>query len=556
MQGPGESFFHRSIPFWVIVLLAVCLWGGEYLRRDLWAPDEARYAYIAREMLETGEFLVPHRHGEYYAHKPPLMFWLIAAGSKLTGEINALCTRLPSFLGALLSLWATSRLALRWGGVGASWRAPLILMTCALFWAKGGMGQIDSLLCGLEMTALLLLFTIPIRNQAGGAELIERGAVAWRMAAAFLCMGLAILAKGPVGLLVPVLAFVVGSLAAGEGRRLATWHWLWAVPLGLSLPGLWLLLVAQGGPPEGYLDELLFKQNVGRAAGDFGHKNPFYFFLLTYPGEFLPWSLFLPAAFLTLRRAGGEGWRTARRLIGWALAVIVFFSLSPSKRDLYILAAFPAGALLLAIAWDGLSQAARRWEARGTMVVLGILGIGCLGAAVFGWLRPGDIPMNVLWVLPSGLVALSSVGWLLRRAGGRGDVFGSWFFGLWGGLFLLLISVGSLVYPALNAEKAPGFLREVAEEHIPEGGQIFLFQIKGEIFALYAERPGRYFSGPKALTRAMNAQGEGVLILRESYWDRLPPALQARVLSRNPFRTGSKKMIWCDFGPQVLEVAP
>ncbi len=546
-----DSTFRKAIPIWVIVVLSVCLWGGEYLRRDLWAPDEARYAYIAREMLETGEFLVPHRHGEYYAHKPPLMFWLIAAGSKLTGGIGPIATRLPSFFGALLSLWAISRLALRWGGAAASWRAPLILMTCALFWAKGGMGQIDSLLGGLEMVALLLLFTIPLRGEDGRGAEIPQAAVAWRMGVACFCMGLAILAKGPVGLLVPVVAFIAGSLAAGEGRRLATWHWLWAIPLALALPGLWLLLVVKNGPPEGYLDELLFKQNVGRAAGDFGHKNPFYFFFLSYPGELLPWSLFLPAAFLSLKKTGGEVWRTGRRLIGWVLGVIVFFSLSPSKRDLYILVAFPAGALFLAMAWEHLVQTTRRWEIRATVLLLGLVGIGCSGVAVYGWLRPGAIPMQVAWLLPSALITLTSAGWLLRCAGGwsRGNVSGAWFRGLWVGLFLLFISVGAAVFPALNSVKAPGFLREVAEENIPEDGQLFIFQIKGEIFALYAERPGRYFSGPKKLTRAMDAQGRGVVILRESYWDRLPPNLQQRMHGRHRFRVGSKEMLWCPFGP-------
>jgi len=72
--------FDRTIPFFLLFLLALFLWGGEYARRDLWAPDEARFALVAREMREGGHWLVPFRQGEFYAHKPPLMFWLINAG--------------------------------------------------------------------------------------------------------------------------------------------------------------------------------------------------------------------------------------------------------------------------------------------------------------------------------------------------------------------------------------------------------------------------------------------------------------------------------------------
>ena len=521
------------------------------MRRDLWAPDEARYAYVAREMVETNEFAIPHRHGEYYAHKPPLMFWMITAGSKIFGGFTPLATRLPSLIGALLSLWATSRLALRWGGPAASWRAPLILMTCALFWAKGGMGQIDSLLCGLEMAALALLFSLPIRGGKLGEDKALSSGVAWRLGAAGLLMGLAILAKGPVGFLVPLLAFVFASIAAGEARRLRTWHWLWALPLALVPPAIWLWTVTQSSPPEGYLDELLFKQNVGRAAGVYGHKNPFYFFLLTYPGELLPWSLFLPAAFLALRRAGGEAWRNARRLVAWIVTVIVFFSLSPSKRDLYILLAFPAGAILLALGWEHLARMPKRLEPRLAAGLVGILGIGCIGATVAGFVQPDLIPMNTLWLLPTGIIALAAAIWLWKTSRSSDESAAEsdrWFRRLWISLFAIFATVGGLVFPALNPVKAPNVLTAVAEQHIDPEDPIFLYQIVGEIFALYAERPGRYFSGPQALTRAMDAQNRGVIVLREEHWDRLPESVQQRLHSKNPFVTGSKDMIWCPFG--------
>ncbi len=63
--------------FAVLFAAALLYWGTEYFSRELWAPDEARFAYVSQEMREGGHWLVPHRNGEYYAHKPPLMFWMI-----------------------------------------------------------------------------------------------------------------------------------------------------------------------------------------------------------------------------------------------------------------------------------------------------------------------------------------------------------------------------------------------------------------------------------------------------------------------------------------------
>ena len=132
-----------------LFLLAALLWGGEYLRRDLWQPDEARYAYVAREMAQDGHWLVPHRSGEPYAHKPPLLFWLINLASFATAlPIGRLTVRLPGFVAGLLTLWATARLAERWSGAKAAWPAVLTLCTTYLFWHEIGFARMDGPLLG------------------------------------------------------------------------------------------------------------------------------------------------------------------------------------------------------------------------------------------------------------------------------------------------------------------------------------------------------------------------------------------------------------------------
>ena len=270
-SSPGGAFL-------LILLAALLYWGGEYARRDLWAPDEARFAYVAQEMRDHGHWLVPHRHGVYYAHKPPLMFWMINAAATLFtgGEINAFATRFPCLLGGAASLWSVVMLMRLWGRREQDLAAAAVCATTYLFWKQGAWGQIDMLLCGFQMLALLALFAQ------------DRKASAARAFAAYACMGLAVLAKGPVGFAVPLGAYVAAKLAAGERADLKRRHWRWGPLITLLLPGIWLLLVWINHPPQGYLQELLYKQNVERAEGNYGHSAPFYYFLMYFPLDGLP----------------------------------------------------------------------------------------------------------------------------------------------------------------------------------------------------------------------------------------------------------------------------
>ncbi len=333
----------------VIALFAVAIWVPGYLCRDLWEPDEARYAYVAKEMRTGNHWFVPHRHGQFYAHKPPLMFWLINAGACLTGgEIGRLATRLPSLLGITLVLWTVSIMTELWTDRRAAWRAVLIAATTAGIWWRAGWGQIDMLLCGLQMAGLCLLF------------LDDQRRTVWRPLLAYCCFGLGILAKGPVGFIVPIGAYVTANVAAGTARNLRRWHWLWGVWVVLLWPGAWLLLAKLTGGSQAYFDELLLKQNAGRAAGGFGHIRPFYYYLEYLLIEGLPWILVLPFSLITLKRRAPAYNKAARLALGWAAFVVLFFSLLPTKRSLYILLAYPALAIIVGTAWSRVEDTPRK----------------------------------------------------------------------------------------------------------------------------------------------------------------------------------------------------
>jgi 4-amino-4-deoxy-L-arabinose transferase-like glycosyltransferase len=523
-------------PF-VLALLALALWGGEYARRGLWEPDEARYAYVAREMRNDGHWLVPHRHGQPYAHKPPLMFWLMNAAALTTGgEVNGVSARLPSLLGAVLSFWSLFDLGRRWLDARAAWRAVFVLATSYLFWRQGGWAQIDMLLCGLEMTAFALLF----RNADDGVN-VRRSAVA------FSCMGLAVLAKGPVGFLVPAGSYVAACLLAGERDRIRRQPWLAGTAIALLWPFAWLVCVWAGGAPAGYLRELLFRQNAERAAGYLGHGQPFYYFLVQAPVDFLPWALFLPAAAAAALRASRGAdpalWTLFRRCLGWVLFVVVFFGLSASKRGLYVLFAHPAAALAVAAALPGVAALRRTWILPGALVLLA-LAAGTLVAGLGLLLYPqAPIPAWTLW--PS--MAVMAVGaWHLTRVFLNEGGSTRWFARLAAVLAVNQACIGAFLLPALNPVKAPVAFGAMVQARLPPSRPLLLYKINGEILTLYGQRRGRTVWDPESLRSAMKEQGSGIVVSEEEQWQE-PESRLGPGGNVGAFRMGGKRFVWLEF---------
>lgn len=514
----------------MIALLGVLLWGGEYVRRDLWAPDEARYALVSREMRD-GHWLVPFRQGEFYSHKPPLMFWLTNVFSVFTGgEIGNVAPRLPSYLGAMLALWAATRLAARWFSTQAAWMTFLLLPSSFLFWNKGGFGQIDMLLCGLEMMALYFLFTSNGRRAAG------------RLALAYLFMGLGILAKGPVGFVIPLGVYFAGTWAAGESFARPRAHWWWGPLITLSLPGAWLLAAWWQGAPEGFFPELLFKQNVGRLSGEFGgHIKPFYYFLQYFPLDFLPWTFALPLSWVALKRFP-EHDAGRKRLLAWMVFVVLFFSLSASKRNLYILLAYPAAAMLVAAGAGAWLRAPSAWLRRTYAVLSGfIILLGTL-LTVASFLP--QIPFRAISLLPAGLLFFGGAAWTHSkwRAQREGP---AWLKAMAISILAGYAAIGAVVYHEIDDLKTPDEIIAVARDHLSPEERIITYRWHGEIISLYAGRKGRmvFSDGELAEYLATSPQTNHMIVALERWW----PELQAVIGDHhvvNRFESGSKDLIW------------
>lgn len=523
------------------LLFVLVYWGPQYARRGHWEPDEARFVYVAREMAETHSFIVPRRNGETYTHKPPLMMWLIQAGESLFGEPFG--SRLPTFIGAFLSVLAFFSIASRLTGRRVAAYAVIVACTSVQFWTVLGRGQIDALLTGLVLSSAALFLSC--HGKVATAKILP----------AFLCAGLAIFAKGPVGLVLPVLIVAAIRIPQRDGRfpELSPAQWCLGFAVALLVPALWLAASALAGAPASYFREILFSQNVSRAAGGYGHRQPFWYLLAHFPAGFLPWTLLLPAAVPAL-------WKRNRTLVVqcalWVVFVILFFSIPVSKRTVYILAAFPGAALLVAAGADALHEA--RWYRRtvaaaviGLPLFLLFAGLYLLLFGMEARLLPAFMRTRAI---VDGLAASCLAGAALSGlcvkllntdfAERHGAVLPAV------SLAAALLCVGGIGLPALNPVKEPFDLVPVVERTVPVGGRLHLFRIDGESLALHTRRRGLRVDDDEALRDSMSSRDSGLAVFLAQDATNLTERFSPYVRETGILKMGKKTYVWLHFGSE------
>lgn len=305
---------------------------------DLWPPDEPRFALVAQEMWSRGDYSVLSLNNHLYTDKPPLFFWAINGFGRLLGGIDEWAARLPSAVAALLAMFLIARL----GGWLYDRRtgliAALVFATSLHIVARGRWASIDMTLNLFVLAAILLLWRGRVRPETRTASF----RVAWVM------MGLATLAKGPVGLVLPLLAVVPACLIERDFRAARRMFLASGLALFLLVTLSWFgLFMFRLGPQDAI--EVLLHQNVERFVSAWNAAQPVWYYLWRFPAGFSPWIVFLPWGVAQAFAADEKERRGAARfLVTWMAAILLFFSLSTGKRGVYIIPLYPAAAILVA----------------------------------------------------------------------------------------------------------------------------------------------------------------------------------------------------------------
>lgn len=359
-----------------------------------YTKGEPREATVVWEIVHSDEWVLPLRNGQIIPSKPPLFHWLGALCSLMREEVSELTVRLPSVGLALLGVLLTYGTGAALWGVEAGLIAGLILGTSFEWVRAATTARVDMTLTVCMVMAFLFFFFLYRRKRVSRGEALGF----------FALLGLATLAKGPVGALLPLLTIVIFLFLQRDLKFLRRLHVVSGGVLFLLIAGSWYGLALWKGGEEFFAKQIM-KENVLRffASGEAGagHEHPFYFFIPNLFLGMVPWSFFFPPLVVFLYRRRYTWARDGfLYFIVWTATVFLFYSASSSKRSVYILPLYPAVALLLGAWWQELRNGTAAfprslsWLLRGSGY-LGVLTVGLFIAVVAAQLLGFD-PLGVI----------------------------------------------------------------------------------------------------------------------------------------------------------------
>lgn len=384
----GAALLHNPLPVRAsaaVAIVVVLAWPALFWRLGHGPIDrtmDGREALVIREMVRTGDLVLPLRNGEDVPHKPPFMHWLGAAVAHVRGGVvDEATVRMPSALATLAALLVTCGAVAATEGAGRGLGAALVLLTTSSVSRHARESWVDPTLAAAVTAALACAWSMLRRERVGGPRLYLFHAL----------VGVAFLAKGPVGLAVPALALLAFLWSTGRLALVRAFVRPTAVALLAAVVLPWYVAAFVRGGALFFRTQVLTENLVRLVYGPEGSQPPWHF-LGAMLSEAAPWVFLLPFA---LHRA----WRARRAptletfALAWLVAPFLFFSAAAGKRDVYLLPLMPAVAILVTEWFFALApwQPWRpnvTWTAAGLAAGVAAVLLGAEVGAALGWLDP------------------------------------------------------------------------------------------------------------------------------------------------------------------------
>ncbi len=415
---------------------------------------EPLFAETARQMTVTGNWITPYFNGETRFDKPPLIYWLMAIGYQLIG-VNEWAVRLPSAVAAI-SLMVLGFLTLRYFGFAtpaaakannnskgqfdlvttqrqlwlSAWISAALmgLNIHTIVWGRTGVS--DMLLSSCMGMSLFCFFwgyvsqddspsSSTNRSRGSNYGHLFRLPHQWYLAF-YLFIALAILTKGPVGIVIPGLIILSFLLYVGRfWSVLAEMNPIFGLILILLISLPWYILIfLENGPT--YIDSFFGYHNFQRLIDDVnGHDGPWYFYFPIVLGLFAPWSVYLPFSLIRLHLWRRNFWRKQPRnshlgvfACWWFICIFGFFSICVTKLPSYVLPLIPAGAILVALGWsEALTKSLAAKLDRGLLVSIGGNCFLAIALAIAFWYLPELVGKDVVIPKLGDKVAAAGLPW-------------------------------------------------------------------------------------------------------------------------------------------------
>lgn len=466
VSAPAESTEHSACfraPLQLVLLCGFVFLAG-LGATHFWDDDETYFVEVAREMHETGDWIVPRFNRELFSHKPPIMFWLMAGAFRLFG-ISEFAARLPAALFGLATVLLVYHLGSRLHSRRAGFWSGVILATSLNFVVIARAAACDA---ELVFFCTLAIFLYVRAAQRAGQGALEWGHPAVRdWCAIYAAMGFAVLTKGPIGLLLPGCVLGLfrlmtpdpegapgilskdhswspqGSLWAKLWQvacRLSPWRVareVWCMSPGLAMAcvllvsGPWFAAVAwqtEGEFLRGFFGTHHFHRFT---SGMDNHAGPAWFYLAAICVGFFPWILLVRPVLWDLwtrTRSMGRLSPADRLIVCWIVVWVGFFSLATTKFPHYVIPAYPALALLTGAyvaRWEAEPNLMGRGALRLMWATLLLIGVGLLVA-------PGIVArhlrLEIAWLWVPGvpvLVGAVVAYWYSQRRQVR-EALGAW----------------------------------------------------------------------------------------------------------------------------------
>ena len=498
-----------AVGVWIVLVGSAALLGLRVLGVPLLDPDESRFARTSVEMARSGDLVVPTYEGSPRLVKPPLLHWIQSALFRSFGATEWIA-RLPACLATLGSVlfvaWMTAR---RFGGEATVWAAAMFA-TMPLVLAVGGLGTLDALL-SVHVLAILAL------------DLVDPEGMDGQRAFAVGCLlGICFLIKGPVGVVLPVLAMLAGRTASGREvvPRLRIVTLVLAGSTAVTAP--WFLAVVRR-VGVGPLADVVRREALERYFAGTDHVEPFWYLAAVLAVGCFPWAGVAAVAIVrTVVDRRDPATRTARYLSGALLAGLVFFSLGRSKLATYVLPLAPLVATLAA--WELGRELAEPRRRRAARVVLAFsLGLAAAAALVVGP-RLGP-PFAGAAILVGVVLALGALLALFGLTHGRPRVtHGA---GLGAMVCALVVAMG-LVLPVVARQRTSAYLARALPEMRDPTRPLVIVSMKVPSLSFYLDRiPEEVEIG--RLDERLDAPDAPVVVFDEDDLVGLDPRVRARL---------------------------
>lgn len=287
-----KNNFLTKHPLLAVFLFTIICLIPEMLMRDFTPSNELRYLSIADEALAGGNFFAFFNHGAAYADKPPLYLWIVMLCKTLTGGHSVFALTLFSILPAFVIVWLMDRWVMSKASVSDRMAMAMMLLTCVMFLGTAVVIRMDMLMCMFIALALFTfwrMYELRIDGEPDGGDAVVYKKCSWLLP---VWIFMALFTKGPVGLLVPPVSIAVFLIVKRKWRDIGNYLGLKTWGVIAALCAIWFTCVFFDGGME-YLDNLLFKQTMGRAVKAFTHSRPFWFYAVAILWCIAPYTFIL-----------------------------------------------------------------------------------------------------------------------------------------------------------------------------------------------------------------------------------------------------------------------